>query len=57
MIRKRTQIDALNEFPKDKRPPEFMIWDGYSEDIEEWIDTVVDKKEQQTVDILLKDIE
>lgn len=34
------QIDNLNQLPKDKRPPEWMIWDKPPEDIEEWLDKV-----------------
>jgi len=45
VIRKRVQIDSLNEMPKDKRPPELMIWDGTSDEIESWIDKVYDRKD------------
>ena len=31
--------------PKEKRPPELTIWDGTSEDIDEWIDRVYGSKE------------
>lgn len=47
VIRKRIQIDNLNEMPKDKRPPEMMIWDGTSDEIEEWIDRVYKRKEDK----------
>lgn len=54
IIRKRQQIDNLNELPKNKRPTEEMIWDGTSEEIEEWLDKVFDKKHKDTVDIVVK---
>lgn len=47
IIRKRQQIDSLNELPEDKRPPEKMIWDGDPEEIDEFIDRVFNKKESQ----------
>ena len=51
------QIDALNELPKDKRPTDEIIWEGTPDDMEEWLDKVMDRKEQTNVDILIKDIE
>lgn len=61
VIRKRQQIDNLNELTKDKRPPESMIWDGTAEDIEEWLDKVFDSKKkgenQLVFDISKNDIE
>jgi len=50
VIRKRQQIDSLNELPKEKRPTEFMVWEGTSDDIERWLDKVFpkdSKKEHQ----------
>jgi hypothetical protein len=41
VIRKRQQIDTFNELTKEKRPPEDMIWDGTSDDIENWLDKVI----------------
>ncbi len=52
------QIDNLNELPKDKRPPEKMIWDGGSNELDRWLDRVMSGK-QDTVfefDIDEKDI-
>ena len=57
VIRKMQQIDALNELPKDKRPTDEIIWEGTPDDMEEWLDKVMDRKEQTNVDILIKDIE
>ena len=37
VMRKRMQIDSLNELPEDKRPPEYMIWNGSVEQINSWI--------------------
>ncbi len=58
MIRKRQQIDNLSELPKDKQPTNEILWDGTSEDLEEWIDKVLDHKHTTTVaDINLADVE
>lgn len=58
MIRKRQQIDNLNELPKDKRPPDDILWDGIPEELDDWLDKVFDKKHTTTVtDINLSDVE
>lgn len=51
VIRKRIQIDNLNELPKEKRPPEMMIWDGSSTELEDWIDRVYDRKKRKEYDV------
>ena len=51
------QVDNLNELPKEKRPPEMMIWYGTSEDIDEWIERVFNKKESDSLMIPISDIE
>lgn len=60
IIRKRQQIDNLNELGKDKRPPEDLIWDGSPEELEDWIERVFDSKKGDnniTFKINPKDIE
>lgn len=60
VIRKRQQIDSFNELPKEKRPPDKMIWEGTSEDIEDWLDKVFDRKhteEDQNILISLDEVE
>jgi hypothetical protein len=58
VIRKRQQIDNLNTLPKEKRPPDDMIWDGTSEDIDEWLNKVFDIKEgNKDQTIIITDIE
>ena len=57
MIRKRQQLDSLNELPKEKRPPDSIIWDGSPEDLDEWISRVLDTKHKDTADINLSDVE
>lgn len=47
VIRKRQQIDSFNELPKEQRPPEKIIWDGTSSEIEEWLDRVLKGKSSQ----------
>lgn len=44
IIRKRQQIDNLNELPKEKRPPEDMIWSGTPEEMDEWLEHVFDNR-------------
>lgn len=44
MIRKRIQIDGLQELPKEKRPPENIIWDGTNSELENWLDRVFNSK-------------
>jgi hypothetical protein len=44
IIRKRQQIDNLNELPKEKRPTEDLIWNGSPEELEDWLVKVFDTK-------------
>lgn len=48
VVRKRTQIDGLNELPKEKRPPDRILWWGSPEELEDWIDLMYDKKGKQS---------
>jgi len=60
LIRKRQQVDNLNEMPKDKRPTERMIWWGTPEEIEEWMDKVYDygdKKKDDDITFVINDNE
>jgi len=57
VIRKRMQITSLNELPKDKRPPESIIWDGTSKEMDEWLDKVYNRKNDDGLSISLSDIE
>ena len=54
------QIDNLNELPKEKRPPEDIIWEGTSDDLDEWLDKVLDpdkKKHQDNVIFVVDNVE
>jgi len=57
VLRKRLQIDNLNELPKDKRPPDSIIWDGTSQDLDSWIERVFSTKEKDEVLFNIRDIE
>lgn len=58
VVRKRQQVDSLNEIPRNKRPPEQMIWEGTSEEIDDWIDRVFKTKEKETTtNIIIEDVE
>jgi hypothetical protein len=56
VIRKMQQIDNLNELPKEKRPPDYIIWDGTTEEMDEWLDRVLDHsgKKQTQVEFVIK---
>ena len=43
------------ELPKEKRPPDDIIWDGSPEDMEDWLDRIFGNKEKMTTDIVLTD--
>lgn len=55
IIRKRQQIDNLNELPAEKRPTEDIIWDGTPEEMEKWLDEVFNNKTQKDVTFSIKD--
>jgi hypothetical protein len=57
VIRKLQQIENLHELPKEKRPTEEIIWDGTSEELEDWLDKVLNNKIQKDVSILIKENE
>jgi len=57
IIRKRQQIDSLNELPAEKRPTDQIVWDGTPEDMEEWLTKVFDTKEKPEVTFQIKDTE
>lgn len=51
VIRKRAQVDSYNELPKDKRPPDKLIWEGTNAELDDWFDRVYDfgdKKKKKT---------
>jgi len=41
------QLDAYEEVPKEKRPPDNVIWWGTTEEIEHWFDMVFGRKEKE----------
>jgi hypothetical protein len=45
IIRKRQQIDNLAELGKNK-PPESIIWDGEPDELDEWIENVLNPKKR-----------
>lgn len=52
VIRKRLQIDSYSELPKEKRPPDDLIWYGSSSDIDEWFDKVTKNKHKADEDFV-----
>lgn len=59
IIRKRQQVDNLSELPKEKRPPDSIVWDGTPEEMEDWLDRVFNKNIKDTLDLKFnpKDVE
>jgi hypothetical protein len=53
-IRKRSQIDNLSELPKAKRPPDKILWDGTGDELEEWLDKVIDSKQTKS-EMIIRD--
>lgn len=57
VLRKRIQIDSLSELPKEKRPPFKILFYGTNEDLESWLETVMNAKHQDTIEIREDEIE
>lgn len=56
-MRKLIQIDNLNELPKEKRPPDKIIWDGTSEDLDDWLNKVLKTREKPEITALISEDE
>jgi hypothetical protein len=50
-------VDNINELPEEKRPPELMIWDGSVDELNEWIDNTLSRKQRSTADIVIDNVE
>lgn len=57
VIRKRIQMDNLDELPKEKRPPFKILFYGTSEELDDWIDMVLDPKHEDEVKIFEDEVE
>jgi hypothetical protein len=53
VIRKRIQIDGMNELPKDKRPPDKLIWDGSTEEMDRWFEDVFGEASSKSNTIMI----
>lgn len=53
VIKKRAQIDSFNELPKEKRPPDNIIWYGTPEELDNWFDKVFDRKGTPDQEVIL----
>jgi len=51
------QIDGLNELPKEKRPPFKILYYGTNEDLDEWLEMVMNAKHQDTIEIREDELE
>jgi len=47
VARKRLQVDNLTELPKEKRPPDSILWWGSPEELEDWLDKVMHREEPE----------
>lgn len=55
VAKKRQQVDNLSELPKDKRPPDTVLWWGTSDELEEWLDKVMgNKKEEPDIGFIIQ---
>jgi hypothetical protein len=57
VIRKLKQVDNFNELQKEKIPPDSILWDGTQEELSDWIDKVIYKKQPQVFKINVGEIE
>jgi hypothetical protein len=49
VVRKRIQIDNLNQLPEEKRPPENVLWHSNPDKLDEWLDKTLNKKEKKVI--------
>jgi len=56
VIRKRMQVDSINELPNDKRPPDVVIWWRPQEELERWINNAL-KLDDESSDIFISESE
>ena len=54
-MRKRMQIDNYNELPKEKRPTDYLIWNGSSEELDDWLDKVLYNKKTNEAEFVISD--
>ena len=61
VIRKRQQIDSLVELPREKRPPDWILWHNNPDKLDRWLDDVMDikgkKEKDTTLSIPISEIE
>jgi hypothetical protein len=50
-------VDNLNELEKEKRPPDEMLWNGTSEDLNEWLETIFKQKSDDGIRLTAREIE
>lgn len=46
------QIDNLSELPKEKRPPDSILWEGTAEDLDDWLEKVLNPKNKQQAEVV-----
>lgn len=57
VVRKRQQVDNLNELPEEKRPPELLLWDGTPEELDQWLTQVLQGRQTTVTELLIREDE
>jgi|GEM_PF-1951703 len=57
VVRKQMQIVSFNELPKEKRPPDTLVWWGTPEELDNWLDKVFDIKNPISREVLIREDE
>lgn len=57
VVRKRMQVDNLNELPKEKRPSDKLIWYGSEKELDNWIENVMKGKQEPQANFVISNIE
>ena len=51
------QIDSYNELPQDKQPTDDLIWNGSPEELEDFLDRVLEHKKPNEAEFVISDKE
>lgn len=57
VIRKRKQIDSINELPEANRPPEYMLWMRSGDEINKWIKKSLDPKYKDNSGLVISELD
>jgi len=57
VAKKRLQVDNLSELPKEKRPPDTILWWGTAEELDEWLEKVLGTSKEvqdETIEFMIE---